>query len=42
MSKTLCKTGMKDKIKPEKARFVCGKCDRLAKKEKELCKPHKA
>lgn len=41
MSKTLCKTGEKIKVKPEDTRFVCKKCDRVAKKEKDLCKPHK-
>lgn len=41
MRKTLCKSGEKVIIKPEEARFVCKKCDRLAKKEKDLCKPHK-
>jgi len=41
MGKTLCKTGEKVKVKPEEARFVCKKCDLMAKKEKKLCKPHK-
>jgi hypothetical protein len=42
MSKPLCKSGEKEKIKPEEVRFSCRKCDRKAKKEKDLCKPHKA
>jgi hypothetical protein len=42
MSKTLCKTDKKVKIKHDEARFVCKKCERVAKKEKDLCKPNKA
>lgn len=42
MGKTLCKSGKEVKLKPEEVRYVCKKCDRAAKKEKDLCKPHKA
>ena len=41
MRKVLCKTDDKAKVKPDEARFVCKKCNRLAKKEKDLCKPNK-
>jgi hypothetical protein len=41
MAKTLCKTGGKVHVKPDEARFICKKCDRVAKKEKDLCKPLK-
>ncbi len=42
MGKTLCKSAKEVKLKPEEVRYVCKKCDRKAKKEKDLCKPHKA
>lgn len=42
MGKPLCKSGEKVSIKPDEARFVCKKCERKAKKEKDLCKPNKA
>lgn len=43
MGKTSCKLSDKkyEKQLPEEAEFKCKKCDRLAKKEKHLCKPEK-
>lgn len=31
----------KEMVKEEDAKYKCKKCDRLAKKEKHLCKPKK-
>jgi hypothetical protein len=38
----MAKQCKKDKSeKKGEAKFVCGKCDRRAKKEEKLCKPQK-
>jgi hypothetical protein len=41
MSKPLCKSDDEPKLKPKEAKFECRKCGRPAKKEKQVCKPHK-
>ncbi len=41
MSKKLCKAHTKNKLKKEKASFVCKKCGLHSKKEKKLCKSNK-
>lgn len=40
MSKKACKD-KKVKVKENKARFFCKKCNKYAKKKKSLCKPEK-
>ena len=39
MGKKACKA--EKNIDPTKAKFICGKCERVSKKEKNLCKPKK-
>jgi len=43
MSKTLCKTSDKDKLqkKQQEPLYKCKKCERMANKEKYVCKPVK-
>jgi hypothetical protein len=40
MSKKACKE-KKLEIKPQKADYICKKCDKSAKKKNHLCKPVK-